>query len=102
MLEAVDICIACKGNPHADLFQCGERVVACLHAMLEGRLRPVPSLVKAPVILTGAAETASGPLAEIHGRARQAPAAEPAPRAVRSDRRPGGKTGEKRGNPPGA
>src|SRR3546814_11307683 len=78
MLEAVDICIACKVNPHADLFQCGERVVDCLHAMLEGRLRPVTSLVKVPVILTGAAETASGPLAEIHGRARQALAAEPA------------------------
>ncbi|HEY9537412.1 MAG TPA: M81 family metallopeptidase [Kiloniellaceae bacterium] len=78
MLEAVDICIACKENPHADLFQCGERVVDCLHAMLEGRLRPVTSLVKVPVILTGAAETASGPLAEIHGRARQALAAEPA------------------------
>src|SRR3546814_8907331 len=46
--------------------------------MLEGRLRPVTSLVKVPVILTGAAETASGPLAEIHGRARQALAAEPA------------------------
>src|SRR3546814_15730315 len=78
MLEAVDICIACKENPHADLFQCGERVVDCLHAMLEGRLRPVTSLVTVPVILTGAAETASGPLAEIHGRARQAPAAAPA------------------------
>src|SRR3546814_16937879 len=78
MLEAVDICIACKENPHADLFQCGERVVDCLHAMLEGRLRPVTSLVKVPVILTGAAETASGPLAEIHGRARPATAPEPA------------------------
>src|SRR3546814_13038910 len=46
--------------------------------MLEGRLRPWTSRVKVPVILTGAAETASGPLAEIHGRARQALAAEPA------------------------
>src|SRR3546814_15248749 len=78
MLEAVDICIACKENPHAALFQCGERVVDCLHAMLEGRLRPVTSLVKVPVILTGAAATASAPLAELHGRARQALAAEPA------------------------
>src|SRR3546814_50384 len=43
-----------------------------------GRRRPVTSRVKVPVILTGAAETASGPLAEIHGRARQALAAEPA------------------------
>jgi microcystin degradation protein MlrC len=78
MLEAADICIACKENPHADLFQCGERVVDCLHAMLEGRLRPVTSLVKVPMILTGAAETAGGPLAEIHDRARKALAEEPA------------------------
>lgn len=78
MLAAVDICIACKQNPHADLFQCGEQVADCLHAMLEGRLRPVTSLVKVPMILTGSAETTCGPLAELHDRARAAVAATPA------------------------
>ncbi len=78
MLQAVDICIACKENPHSDLFECGERVVECLDAVLQDRLRPVSSLVKVPMILTGAAETDSGPLAELHRQARDAVAAEAA------------------------
>lgn len=72
MLAAADVCIACKENPHSDLFECGEKVGACLHAILEGRLRPVTSLVKVPMILTGGAETGYGPLAELHRRARRA------------------------------
>lgn len=72
MLEAADICIACKENPHADLFRCGERVVECLDAILNKQLRPVSCLVKVPMILTGAAETGSGPLAELHRQAREA------------------------------
>lgn len=78
MLQAAEICIACKENPHSDLFECGERVAACLDAVLRDRLRPVSCLVKVPMILTGGAETDSGPLAELHRRAREALAAEPA------------------------
>lgn len=72
MLGAADICIACKENPHSDVIECGEKVAACLLAMLDGRLRPVTSMAKVPMILPGAAETASGPLYEIHHEARLA------------------------------
>ncbi len=72
MVAATDICIACKENPHSDVVECGEKVVKCLLAVLAGRLRPVTTLAKVPMILPGAAETASGPLFEIHEHARQA------------------------------
>lgn len=71
MVAATDICIACKENPHSDVVECGEKVVKCLLAMLAGQLRPVNTLAKIPMILPGAAETASGPLSEIHKYARQ-------------------------------
>lgn len=71
MLEAVDICIACKENPHSDVVECGRKVADCLLAVLEGNLRPVMTMAKVPMILPGAAETASGPLFEIHEEARR-------------------------------
>ncbi|MCT7378264.1 M81 family metallopeptidase [Chelativorans salis] len=77
MLGAVDICIACKENPHSDVVRCGERVVEGLLAMLDGDLRPVTAMAKAPMILPGAAETAEGPLAAVHARARSIQAAHP-------------------------
>jgi microcystin degradation protein MlrC len=77
MLRAADICIACKENPHADVVACGERVADCADAMLAGRLRPVTAMAKAPMFLGGAAETASGPLSDLHARARVLQAANP-------------------------
>ena len=71
MLEAVDICIACKENPHSDVVECGRKVADCLLAVLAGNLRPVMTMAKVPMILPGAAETASGPLFEIHEEARR-------------------------------
>lgn len=71
MLEAVDICIACKENPHSDVVECGQKVADCLVAVLVGSLRPVTTMAKVPMVLPGAAETASGPLFEIHEEARR-------------------------------
>ncbi|KAA3452243.1 hypothetical protein C7I87_02275 [Mesorhizobium sp. SARCC-RB16n] len=70
MLRSVDICIACKENPHSDVVSCGERVVDCVAAVLDGELEPVLTMAKVPMILPGAAETGAGPLAELHARAR--------------------------------
>ncbi len=70
MLRAVDLCIACKENPHSDVVQCGERVAECLDAVLNGRLHPVTVMVKVPMLLPGAQETGSGPLFDLHARAR--------------------------------
>ncbi len=70
MLRSVDICIACKENPHSDVVSCGERVVECVAAVLDGELEPVLTMAKVPMILPGAAETGAGPLAELHARAR--------------------------------
>ncbi|MBZ9994057.1 M81 family metallopeptidase [Mesorhizobium sp. BH1-1-4] len=77
MLRSVEICIACKENPHSDVVSCGERVVECLAAMLDGSFEPVLTMAKVPMILPGAAETGSGPLAEIHARARALAGAHP-------------------------
>ena len=71
MLEAVDICIACKENPHSDVVECGRKVADCLLAVLDGSLAPVNTLAKVPMILPGAGETASGPLFDIHEAARR-------------------------------
>lgn len=75
MLRSVDICIACKENPHSDVVSCGERVVECLAAVLDGTFEPVLTMAKVPMILPGAAETGAGPLAELHARARAIAAA---------------------------
>lgn len=72
MIAATDICIACKENPHSDVVECGQKVVQGLLAMVTGQLRPVTTIAKIPMILPGAAETALGPLFEIHEHARQA------------------------------
>ena len=78
MLGSVDICIACKENPHSDVVECGERVMECLAAVLDGRLKPVVTMAKAPMVLPGAGGTRSGPLAALHRRARAMKAANPA------------------------
>ncbi|TIP54249.1 MAG: M81 family metallopeptidase [Mesorhizobium sp.] len=77
ILRSVDICIACKENPHSDVVLCGERVVECLADVLDGKLEPVLTVAKVSMILPGAAETTSGPLAELHARARAHTSAHP-------------------------
>jgi len=77
MIDAVDICIACKQNPHSDVVECGHKVADCVLAMLDGRLKPVTTMAKVPMILPGAGETANGPLFEIHQMARDYIRADP-------------------------
>ncbi|TGU45267.1 M81 family peptidase [bacterium M00.F.Ca.ET.152.01.1.1] len=77
MLDNTDICIACKENPHSDFVECGQKVAELLIEQLEGRLKPVTVSARVPMILPGAAETASGPLAEIHAKAREYAAMHP-------------------------
>jgi len=77
MLRSVDVCIACKENPHSDVVSCGERVVECVADVLDGKLVPVLTMAKVPMILPGAAETSAGPLAELHARARALALAHP-------------------------
>lgn len=78
MLRAVDVCIACKSSPHTDFPECGERVVECLAAMLDGRLRPLRVMAKAPMIHLDSGLTATGPLAEIKAMAQALHGANPA------------------------
>lgn len=70
MLENTDICIACKENPHSDVVECGMRAAELILQVLRGDLRPVVVRARVPMILPGAGETASGPLGEIHDKAR--------------------------------
>ena len=71
MLENADICIACKENPHADVVECGQKVVSLMMDVMAGRLQPVSVMGKARQILPGKMETSSGPLADMHARARE-------------------------------
>ncbi len=77
MIEAVDICIACKENPHSDVVECGHKVADCILAMLDGRLKPVTTMAKVPMILPGAGETATGPLYDLHEMARDYVSSDP-------------------------
>lgn len=77
MIESVDICIACKENPHSDVVECGHKVAECLLAVLDGRLTPATTMAKVPMILPGSGETASGPLFDIHEMARAYAKAQP-------------------------
>lgn len=70
MLENADICIACKENPHADVVACGQKVISLIMDVMAGRLRPVTVMGKTRQILPGKMETGSGPLCEMHTRAR--------------------------------
>jgi microcystin degradation protein MlrC len=82
MLNAVDICIACKECPHVDFHECGARVVDCLHSMLQGQLKPVRAMAKAPMIHLDSGLTRSAPLSEIIAHARDIMAREPAIRDI--------------------
>lgn len=71
MLKNADICIACKENPHSDVVECGNRVAALVLDALHGKLMPVTVMAKTRHILPGKMETGSGPLADLHRRARE-------------------------------
>lgn len=71
MLSAVDFCIACKQNPHADVFETGERVASLVLDGIAGRIRPVTVMVKLPMVVASNIETADHPLSTLHERARQ-------------------------------
>lgn len=78
MLASADIVTACKHNPHSDLFETGERVAAMALEALAGTLRPVTACVRLPFMSRGRAETAEGPLSEMHAKARAWAARTPA------------------------
>ncbi|MDW9819873.1 hypothetical protein GOB25_34010 [Sinorhizobium meliloti] len=82
MLDNANICIGYKENPHSDTVECGEKVAKLLIGQLDGRLRPVTVSARAPMVLPGAQETASGPLAEIHAKAREYAAQHPSIRDI--------------------
>lgn len=69
MLEAADICIACKENPHSDVVACGEKVASGLLRLLSGNFHPVTTLTKVRMQLPGAIETTAGPLRDLHRQA---------------------------------
>ncbi|WP_028002461.1 M81 family metallopeptidase [Sinorhizobium arboris] len=70
MLEKAEIVIACKENPHTDTVECGEKVVELLAQILAGRLAPVSTVARVPMILMGNGDTFAGPLQQIHSLAR--------------------------------
>ncbi|WP_161784779.1 M81 family metallopeptidase [Rhizobium sp. YS-1r] len=70
MLRNTDVCIACKENPHSDVVECGAKAARLILQTLRGSLFPVTTSARVPMILPGAGETASGPLGEIHAKAR--------------------------------
>lgn len=78
LLRACDIVTACKENPHSDTVEAGERAARLALDMLEGKIRPVTSMVKLPMLLQGRSETVDRPLADLHAAARQAVADTPA------------------------
>lgn len=82
MLNNSDICIACKENPHSDVVECGERVAELVLEVLHGKLNPVTVLAKTRHILPGKMETSSGPLADMHCRARVLTARNPSIRDI--------------------
>ncbi|MDX8450812.1 M81 family metallopeptidase [Mesorhizobium captivum] len=71
MLENSTICIACKENPHSDVIECGLKATRMLVDVLEGRLAPVTTAVRIPMVIPGAGETDAGPLFDIHETARR-------------------------------
>jgi len=69
-INNVDVCVACKENPHSDVVECGHKVASLLHRTIIGEIKPVMYMAKVPMVLSGNAETSSGPLFEIHQDAR--------------------------------
>ena len=66
MLNAADIIVACKENPHTDYDLAGQRVAELMLATLAGDIKPVTAAVWVPLLLSGRTETAVNPLARLH------------------------------------
>lgn len=66
MLDAADLLVACKENPHSDFNRTGQRIAQLASFMHESTIAPKMHVAKIPMLLAGATETASGPLAEAH------------------------------------
>ncbi|MBV7481473.1 M81 family metallopeptidase [Bordetella sp. BOR01] len=75
MLGQLDYASAYKTNPHGDAAATGERVATQLLHILQTGQRPVGASVHVPMLTRGNDETAHGPLADLHARARAAVAA---------------------------
>jgi len=75
MLGHLDFASAYKTNPHGDAAATGERVARQLLHILQTGRRPVGASVHVPMLTRGNDETAHGPLAALHARARAAVAA---------------------------
>jgi microcystin degradation protein MlrC len=78
MLAHLDFATAYKTNPHGDAGATGERLGGVLADMLAGRVQPHGAQVLVPMFTRGNDETATGPLAALHGLIAQRLAAEPA------------------------
>lgn len=72
MLGQLDFASAYKTNPHADASATGERVARQLLEILSSGERPVGVSAFVPMLTRGNDETAQGPLARLHDRARAA------------------------------
>ncbi|MDJ0951817.1 MAG: M81 family metallopeptidase [Alphaproteobacteria bacterium] len=77
MLDAADICIACKENPHADVVECGLDVGRLVMEVVRGDLHPVMTMAKARMLLPGKNGTGEKPLSDMHRRARALEASDP-------------------------
>jgi microcystin degradation protein MlrC len=71
MLQAADVLVACKENPHTDYDLAGARAAELLLHKCRDQLRPVTAAVWLPLVLGARLETAEGPLARLHERRRQ-------------------------------
>lgn len=77
MLQAADICIACKECPHTDFAETGRRVIMLLNGVLDRAIKPVVAMARAPMINLDSGLTKEGPLGEIKRRAERIAAADP-------------------------
>jgi microcystin degradation protein MlrC len=74
MCEAANVLVACKNNPHDDYHAAGQRVAQICLDTLAGRVKPVLSRVRIPMILFGNDETSEGPLHDLNRIARDSEA----------------------------
>ncbi|KUM23419.1 hypothetical protein AU467_33510 [Mesorhizobium loti] len=77
MVDAADILVGYKTNPHSDIPETGEKALAELAEMVKQRWRTVRVLAKVPLLLQGRTVTSVWPLREIYARAAKAVADDP-------------------------
>jgi microcystin degradation protein MlrC len=72
LVEAVDVVLAYRTNPHVDMAEAGERGVAVLEPLLTGGVQPVQAMIRVPVVAPAIAQaTADQPLAALLDEARR-------------------------------